>query len=86
MQTTLDIDESLLRQLEQQARQQGQSLGALLEQALRGFVRAPLAQPPAAPQNDASERLPDDDPFFSALEEVRALGRLPASHRQVNLQ
>ena len=86
MQTTLDIDEALLRQLEQQARQQGKSLGALVEQALRGFVRAPLAQPSAAPQNDASEGLPDDDPFFSALEEVRALGRLPASHRQFNFQ
>ena len=86
MQTMLDIDEALLRQLEQQARQQGKSLDALLEQALRGFVRAPVAQASAAPQNDASEALPDDDPFFSALEEVRALGRLPASHRPVNFR
>ncbi len=86
MQATLDIDESLLRQLEQQARQHGKSLGALLEQALRGIVQAPAAEPSAALQNDASEGMLDDDPFFSALKEVRALGRLPASHRQVNLQ
>ena len=86
MQTTVDIDEALLHQLEQQARQQGKSLGALVELALRGFVRPPSAQPSAAPPNDASEGLPDDDPFFSALEEVRALGRRPAAYRQVNFQ
>ena len=86
MQTTVDIDEALLHQLEQQARQQGKSLGALVELALRGFVRPPSAQASAAPLSDASEGLPDDDPFFSALEEVRALGRRPAAYRQVNFQ
>lgn len=85
VQTTLDIDEALLRQLEHQARQQGKSLGALLEQALRAFVRNPAPQAATAPQNDVSDGLPDDDPFFRALEEVRALGRLPAPHRQVEL-
>jgi hypothetical protein len=86
VQTTFDIDEALLRQLEQQARQQGKSVGALLELALRGFVCSSAVEPPAAPQNDVSEGLADDDPFFSALEEIRAFGRLPAAHRQVNLQ
>jgi hypothetical protein len=79
----LDIDEALLRQLEQQARQQGKSLGALLELALRGFVRSSTVEPPVAPQTEASVGLPNDDPFFSALEEVRALGRVAASRRQV---
>ncbi len=85
MQTTLDLDEALLRQLEQQARQQGKPLGVLLEQALRGFVRGNSAQPSAPARNDACEGLPDDDPFFSALEEIRAFGRLPTPHRQVHL-
>lgn len=86
MQTTLDIDEALLRQLEQQARQQGKSLSALLELALRGLVRNSPVEPPVTPQNDTSEGLPDGDPFFAALEEVRALGRVAASRCQVNLQ
>jgi hypothetical protein len=84
--TTLDIDEALLRQLEEQARQQGKSLGALLEQALRGFVCAPAPHPAAALLPDASEGLADDDPFFTALEEVRPLGRSATSRRQVDLR
>jgi len=86
VQTTLDIDETLLRQLEQQARRQGKPFGALVEQALRGLVASPRGQVAPAAPNELGEGLPDDDPFFSALEEVRALGRVAVSCRQVNLQ
>lgn len=57
-----------------------------VEQALRGIIESPSAQAAPSPPSEAGEGLADDDPFFTGLEEVRALGRLPAPHRQVELR
>jgi hypothetical protein len=86
VQTTVDIDERLLRQLEQQARREGKSLDAYLNQTLSTVVRASETPGPPAMSNDSIDGLPDDDPFFSALEEIRANGRFPALHREVDFQ
>ena len=84
MQTVLDVDERLLNLAEQQARRDGMSLGALVEDALRAVLHAPQSLP--KPFENAANCVEADDAFFTALEEIRALGRLPASHRQVNFQ
>ena len=85
MQTTMDIDESVLREAESQARQRGQSLAALVEKALRDSLRASANAPSSAVPANFSEGLAEDDPFFAALAEIRARGRLPATHRSVEL-
>ena len=46
-------------------------------------VKAANTCAPALAEASADEGLEDDDPFFTALEEIRALGRLPAPHREV---
>jgi hypothetical protein len=84
MQTVLDVDERLLNLAERQARRDGKSLGALVEDALRAVLHAPESLPNAS--EDTADSVEADDAFFTALEEIRALGRLPAAHRQVNLQ
>jgi len=83
--TTLEIDENLLREAEQRARHQGKSLGALLEEALRAAVQSPAAMPSDEPMKDPGEALEASDPFFAALEEIRAKGRVAAPRREVEL-
>ena len=83
MQTVLDVDDKLLSLAEQRARRDGKSLGALVEDALRVVLRS--AQPIPAPGERTVEFVEADDAFFSALEEIRALGRSPASLRQIPL-
>jgi hypothetical protein len=73
----------VLHAAEAQARQQGKPLGTLIEEVLRMTVKAAATSAPAPTESSADEGLEDDDPFFTALEEVRALGRLPAPHREV---
>ena len=68
---------------EDQARKQGKSLGALIEESLRRTVKAAAIFVPAPVESSADEGLGDDDPFFKALDEIRAMGRLPAPHRAV---
>ena len=85
MRTTLDIDETVLREAEAQARKRGKPLAALIEEVLRATILVPPAQPETLPPSQAADGLEDSDPFFSALEEIRALGRMPAAHRQVRL-
>jgi hypothetical protein len=70
----LDIDERLLRQLEQQAQRQGISLGAFLEQALRPVVQSNHNPDQSTLPPDPNEGLSDNDLFFTALEELRAAG------------
>ena len=83
MRTTVDIDEAVLHAAEDQARRQGKPLGILIEEALRMTVEgsAPVARAPAEPYAD--EGLEETDAFFTALEEIRSLGRLPALHREI---
>lgn len=83
MKTTVDIDDAVLQAAEAQARKQGKPLGTLIEEALRFTVRAAANFAPAPARPSADGGLEDDDPFFRALEEIRALGRLPAPHREV---
>jgi hypothetical protein len=81
--TTVDIDDAVLQAAEDQARKQGKPLGALIEEALRMTVKAAAAVTPASGGSAAEEGLEEEDPFFIALEEIRALGRLPTPHREV---
>jgi hypothetical protein len=83
--TTVDIDDAVLQAAEDQARKQGKPLGILIEEALRTTVRVAANLAPAPAESPADEGLEDNDPFFTALEEIRALGRLPAPHREVRL-
>ena len=85
MRTTLDIDETVLREAESQARKRGKPLAALIEEVLRMTILVTPAQSETLPPSEAADGLEDGDPFFSALEEIRALGRMPASHREVQL-
>jgi hypothetical protein len=79
----VDVDEKLLSLAEQQARRDGMSLGALLEDALRAALNIP--PPPAKACAHEAEAVDGDDAFFASLEEIRAFGRAPATHRQVEL-
>jgi hypothetical protein len=83
MKTTVDIDDALLRAVEDQARKQGKPLGILIEEALRVTVKAANNFASAADESSTGEGLEENDPFFAALEEIRALGRLSAPHREV---
>ena len=85
MKTTVDIDDAILRAAEDQARKQGKPLGRLIEEALRGTVKVADVCAPAPTGSPVEDGLDSDDPFFAALEEIRASGRLPAPHREVHL-
>jgi hypothetical protein len=84
--TTVDIDEAVLREAEALARQEGKSLGSLMEEALRNMAQPhrPASLPP--PTQVSGEGLDDNDPFFAALEEIRAIGRTALGKRAVELQ
>lgn len=84
VQTTVEIDDAILRQAEQQARQQGKSLAALMEDALRRVIQSPRSGPQGTP-SETADGLEDNDPFFTALDEIRSQGRFPAPHRAVDL-
>jgi len=74
--TTVDIDEGLLREAEARARQQGKPLAMFLEEALRSAIHLPrVTTAPSAPPTELAEPLDAHDPFFTALDEIRALGR-----------
>ena len=85
MQTLMDVDERLLSMAEQQARSQGKTLGAFVEEALRSVLQPLRSQTHDETKDPIEIGLSDDDPFFCALEEVRELGHLPAKHRQIGL-
>jgi len=78
MQTVMDVDERLLNLAERQARRDGRSLGALVEDPLRAVLHAPESLPNAS--EDAAKSVAADDAFSGALDEIRALGRGPALH------
>ena len=82
---TIDINDQLLQAAAQRAKDLGKSLSALLEDALR--VSIPIASGSVAlPSLTLPNGLEDNDPFFQALEEIRASGRAPATHRPVDLE
>ena len=85
VETTVDIDESLLREAEAQARKQNKPLNLLIEDALRSTLAAHdlFSESPGSAPLEAG--LEDNDPFFKALEEIRAFGRVPAPHRELKL-
>jgi hypothetical protein len=82
---TVDIDGAILRVAEEQARKQGKPLGRLIEEALRGSIKPADVSTPAPTGSPMEDGLENDDPFFAALEEIRASGRLSALHREVHL-
>jgi len=84
MQTTVEIEETLLRQAKEQARKQGKSFDHLLEDALRKVVTTSMNQQTYHPTNSV-EALEPNDPFFAALDEIRAFGRTAAPSRPVDL-
>ena len=78
----MNIDQQLLLEAELQARREGKSLGALVEDALRIVITSVPVQSVKASPDDVADGLSEDDPFFTALEEIRATGRRPAPHRE----
>jgi hypothetical protein len=82
MQAVVDVDQKLLSLAEQRARQEGKSLEAFVEDALRAVLGS---SPTVAASDKPAEIVDADDAFFAALEEIRALGRVPAPHRQASL-
>jgi hypothetical protein len=72
--TTVEIDDAVLRAAEDQARKQGKPLGVLIEEALRITVKSTVQFAPTPAESSAGEGLEDHDPFFKALEEIRASG------------
>lgn len=81
---TVEINDQLLKAAEQRAKDLGMSLSAILEEALR--VSIPIAGGSAPlPGLTMPDGLDDNDPFFQALEEIRACGRAPATQRLVDL-
>lgn len=82
----MDIDETLLRQAEGQARQQGKSLSEVMETALRIALANLTTAVPVAVPTTVTDGLDDDDPFFAALKEIRARGRIPAAHREIEFR
>jgi hypothetical protein len=71
MNTTVDIDEGVLRAAEAEARHQGKPLAALVEQALRATVNLAPSEGFAAMPTQTDPGVEDDDPFFAALDEIR---------------
>ena len=85
--TTVDIDESLLREAEARARQQGKPLATVIEEALRSAIRAPqITTDPSVPPSELADLLDAHDQFFTALEEIRALGRSWVAKPAVELE
>ena len=71
MKTTIELPDHLLRQAKILAVEQGLSLKEVMTEALQAHLGTAAPTPPA---NQQSEGLEDDDPFFTALEQVRAWG------------
>ncbi len=85
--TTVDIDEGLLREVEARARQQGKPLATLLEDALRSAIQASsVTNGQSASPSEVADALEGQDPFFTALEEIRALGRAWMARPAVELR
>jgi len=83
VQTIVNVDKQVLTLAEQQARRDGKSLDTLVEDALR--VALHLAPAQANASAEETEPVDADEGFFDGLEEIRALGRISAAHRQVDL-
>jgi len=85
--TTVDIDEALLREAEARARQQGRPLAMLFEEALRSAIQAsPVTNGQSASPSEVADALEGNDPFFTALDDIRALGRAWVAKPAVNLR
>jgi hypothetical protein len=81
--TVLDMDEKIVALAKLKASEQGKSLDALVEDGLRLALQMPArAAESGKVQGDA---LDSDDPFFSALADIRNLGRPPAKSRAIQL-
>ncbi len=70
MQTTIDIDAQVLREIEQVAHQKGQPVSLVVEQALRDSLRS---RPPTTPVELYGEPLTDEEIEQSARVAFRAL-------------
>jgi len=69
--TTIELPDNLLRQAKILAVQQGLTLKEVMTEALQAHLGT---APPTPPVNQQGAGLEDDDPFFAALEQVRAWG------------
>ena len=79
MKTTIELPDHLLRQAKILAVQQGRTLKDLMTEALRAHLAT--GPPPPPIPHDSGGVLDEDDPFFEALEKVRAWGnsQMPGS-------
>jgi len=71
MKTTIELPDHLLRRAKILAVEQGLTLKEVMTEALQAHLGA---APPNPPSHQAGEGLDDDDPFFAALDQVRAWG------------
>lgn len=79
--TTMDLNETVLRQAERRAQQEGKPLAAVVEDALRASLGTSAPPKPASLPDSPDVGLEEDDPFFRVLEDIRERGRLAARHR-----
>jgi hypothetical protein len=77
------MDEKIVALAKLKASEQGKSLDALVEDGLRLALQMPAHAAVGAASLEGP--LESDDPFFSALDEVRARGRANASRRAIEL-
>lgn len=82
--TVLEMDEKIVALAKLKASQQGKSLDAIVEEGLRIALQIPAADVAHA-SNSEAEPLDANDPFFSALEDIRNFGRVSAKARAISL-
>ena len=80
----MDVDERILN-LAEKARCEGKTLGALVEEALRSVLQPSSTQAVIDTEIPTEAGLNANDSFFHALDEIRAMGNFPATHRQICL-
>ena len=84
MRTVLEMDEKIVALAKLKASEQGKSLDALVEDGLRLALQMP-ARAAVGETSVETDPLEANDPFFAALNEVRARGRASGKRRAIEL-
>jgi hypothetical protein len=79
------MDEKIVALAKLRASQEGKSLDSLVEEGLRMALQIP-ATATMQTANAEAEPLEADDPFFSALDDIRNHGRTSPSRRATSLE
>jgi hypothetical protein len=83
MQTVVDVDEKIVTMAKLKAARQGRTFDSIVEEGLR----LALDISSSIPQKPASDReqLDEEEAFFSALKEIRELGKASIAGRAVGV-